>query len=85
MSKPKKVLRSISAKDAVFTYTSVCCGAPADKPACVVAKGQRIGLYLGAHPEGESTLGTFRCSQCRKSCGVSRSKNKSEEVSNASA
>jgi hypothetical protein len=75
MPKPKKekrVPRIITARDAVFVYISACCSSEAEKPACVVAKGQRIGEYLGAKPEGEATLGTWRCRQCRKPCKVSR-------------
>lgn len=71
----KKVLKTIATKDAVFAYISACCNIVAEKPACAVVKGQRIGEYLGAKPEGEATLGTFRCPSCRKPCKVSRMKN----------
>jgi hypothetical protein len=71
----KKVLRSVAAKDAVFAYISVCCNIVAEKPACAVAVGHRVGEYLGAKPEGEATLGGWRCPQCRKPCKVSRMKN----------
>jgi len=71
----KRVLKTVSVRDAVFVYTSLCCGLPAEKPACSVAKGQRIGVFPGAKPEGEATLGGWRCTGCRKPCSVSRSKN----------
>ncbi len=74
----KKVLKSVAAKDAAFLYISACCTATADKPACAVAVGQRIGLFLGAKPEGEATLGGWRCTSCRKPCKVSRTANKQE-------
>lgn len=70
--KDKRVAKTIAAKDAVFVYISVCCSAAAEKPACTVAKGQNIGTYIGAKPEGEATLGSWRCTQCRKPCSVSR-------------
>lgn len=70
----KKVMRSVTAKDAAFIYVSVCCAAAAEKPSCSVAVGQKIGLYAGAKPEGEATLGGWRCVACRKPCKVSRMK-----------
>jgi hypothetical protein len=79
MKKPNRVPRTVTAKDAVFVYTSLCCSAATEKPACAVEKGQVIGTYLGAKPTGEGTLGHFRCTTCRKSCKVSRS-NKPEVV-----
>jgi len=79
----KRVPKTISAKDAVFIYISQCCGAAAEKPACVVAKGQRIGDYIGAKPEGEATLGSWRCTACRKPAKVNRAnKPKPEETTN---
>ena len=58
----------------VFNYISTCCSARADKPPCAPEQGQVIGVYLGAKPAGESSLGSWRCTQCRKSCSVTRSK-----------
>lgn len=72
MKKPNRVPRTVTAKDAVFTYLSICCTAPTEKPACAVDKGQIVGVYLGAKPAGEGSLGHFRCTQCRKSCKVTR-------------
>lgn len=66
--------------DSVFIYTSTCCGVPATKPPCVIEKGQRVGAYLGAKPKGETTLGSWRCTQCRKPCTVTRSLNKPQAV-----
>ena len=39
----KRVPKTITAADAVFVYISTCCSAAAEKPACAIAKGQRIG------------------------------------------
>ena len=83
MKKQTRVPKTIAAKDAVFVYISVCCTATAEKPACTVAKGQRIGEYIGAKPEGEASLGSWRCTACRKPCSVNRAnKPKPEEVAN---
>lgn len=68
---------------AVFAYVSACCNQLAEKPPCTVAKGQTIGTYVGAKPAGESTLGSWRCTGCRKPCKVSRitpTKAKQEEI-----
>lgn len=75
----KKLLNS------VFVYFSKCCNVQATKPACEVEKGQKIGTYIGAKPEGEAHLGTWRCSQCRKVCTVSRHVNKPEKQQEAVA
>ena len=81
--KATRVPKTIAAKDAVFVYISVCCSAAAEKPACTTAKGQRVGEYLGAKPEGEASLGTWRCTQCRKVASVTRAnKPKQEEPVN---
>ena len=82
MKKDKRVPKTVAAKDAVFVYISVCCGAGANKPACVVAKGQRIGEYIGAKPEGEATLGRWRCSSCGKVAKVNRANKPKPEETN---
>lgn len=79
----KKVLKTVAAKDAVFAYISVCCNVVAEKPACAVVKGHRTGLHPGDRPEGEATLGGWRCGLCRKPCKVSRMKNPLREESHA--
>lgn len=65
--------------NSVFIYISKCCGVKATKPACEVEKGAKIGTYVGAKPEGEAHLGTWRCTQCRKPCSCNRSVNKQEK------
>ena len=70
--KVTRVLKTVAAADAVFTYISVCCSAAAEKPACTTAKGQRVGDYIGAKPEGEASLGSWRCTACRKPASVTR-------------
>ena len=50
----------------VFTYTSRCCSAPATKTPCLKSQ------------DAEATLGTWKCSQCRKKCSVNRHKNGAE-------
>ena len=69
MSKPKVKL-ALPAVQSVNIYLSVCCKAQAEKPACAMPRGKGIGSYLGAKPEGEASLGKFRCTQCRKKCKV---------------
>ena len=54
--------------DRKIVYVSKCCNSPAKKPPCSMEKGQRVKLYLGAKPEGESSLGGWRCTNCRKPC-----------------
>lgn len=69
-SKPhtKPVVKS---RGPVNTYTSVCCSLPASKPACIkVDKKKAL----------EQSLGTWRCSGCRKACKVTVSKAKGPEV-----
>jgi hypothetical protein len=46
----------------VFQYTSKCCSAPATKTPCLKSQ------------DAEATLGTWRCTQCRKKCAVNRHK-----------
>lgn len=53
------------------TYTSVCCGAPSKKPACV-----RVDKKKAA----EQGLGSWRCFTCGKSCRVVVSKYKAPEA-----
>lgn len=57
-------------KGPVNTYTSVCCGVPATKKACV-AVSKKDALT--------QTLGKFRCSACKKRCKVTVSKYKAPE------
>jgi hypothetical protein len=66
--------RSDGNPEPVFIYTSVCCKAQATKEPCVMPKGKGIGGF-GSKPEGEATLGSFRCSQCRRPAKVTRSLN----------
>lgn len=82
MKKDKKAPVRVAAKDAAFVYLSTCCTAAAEKPACAVPKGQNIGTFLGAKPEGEGSLGSWRCSACRKPCSVNRSNHPKPEVAN---
>jgi hypothetical protein len=58
----------------VFLYTSVCCKAPATKEACQMPKGKGISGF-GSSPEGEATLGSWRCTQCRRPASVTRALN----------
>ena len=77
MSKKTRVAKPVAAKDAVYVYLSACCNAPATKPACEVPQGGKIGTYIGAIPdpdERNTSLGSWRCSTCRKPAKVSRVK-----------
>ena len=62
----------------VFAYTSVCCGARAEKPPCVKAKAVKKAKGKGKQKREETpefvTLGTWRCSTCGKKCKCSRTK-----------
>jgi hypothetical protein len=81
MSKKRNVPTTVSLKDAKFVYISACCNEVAEKPACAMPKGKGVGLYAGAKPEGESTLGSWRCSKCKKPVKVTRQEKKSQEAS----
>ena len=56
---------------AVFSYTSVCCGAPGKKAPCV----KDVGEKRDGKSVSQSPLGHWRCSQCRKACKVKRGRN----------
>lgn len=71
MSK-RSVPNKPSMKDAAFLYISSCCSEIAEKPPVVMPKGKGVGRYLGAKPEGDATLGKWRCSKCHKRCKVTR-------------
>lgn len=58
----------------VFSYTSDCHSAPASKRPCLVDDGTKFE----DRNKLEHSLGTWKCSICRKTCKVSRSKNKVE-------
>jgi hypothetical protein len=94
MAKEKRnraVPKTVNLKDAAFAYISVCCNAVAEKPACAVPKGHIVGTYVGAVPkDAEGTLGSWRCSSCRKPCKCTRTSQKpdlkvfgKEETANA--
>ena len=57
MKKPL-ITKSVSLKNAKYAYVSACCQALADKPSLVKTE------------EALGTLGSWRCSNCRKSCKV---------------
>lgn len=56
------------AAKSVFSYISKCCGAQANKPPCEWEKEDRK-----EGKKSQSGLGSWRCSQCKKGCSVSRS------------
>lgn len=64
-SKPSKPVAK--PKGPTFCYTSVCCSAPATKPACTRV-GKKEALVQGK--------GSWRCTACRKSAKVTVSKAK---------
>lgn len=57
--------------DAKFAYFSVCCNEVAKKSPCVAANRNTLP-YIGAKPEAEGTLGSWRCSKCSKPCKCTR-------------
>ena len=72
----RSVPKTVNLKDARFAYLSVCCQSIAEKPACSVPQNAKIGTYLGAIPPDDRQvgLGSWRCSVCKKSCKVTRTK-----------
>jgi hypothetical protein len=70
---PKKSSSVIPSKGPIFTYISSCCSLPARKPAAATK-------VFGVNPESGKTketpkgLGHWRCTGCRKSCKVTRTK-----------
>ena len=64
-------------KDAKFSYWSVCCNEVAKKSPCVAAN-RITSPEIGAHPEAEGTLGSWRCSKCAKPCKCTRNVRKEE-------
>lgn len=59
--------------DAKFLYTSACCNELAKKTPLVAANKTTLP-YLGAKPEAEGTLGSWRCGKCGRPCKVARHK-----------
>lgn len=63
----------------VFAYASVCCNALAEKPACKsfgsVTTREGLMVKTVARDKASETqgLGSWRCTQCRKPCSVTRS------------
>ena len=53
-----QISKSVNLNSAVYAYVSQCCSVLADKPSLKKTK------------EAEGTLGSWRCSQCGKSCKV---------------
>ena len=77
MKKNIKVPARDPLADAKFAYFSVCCNAVAKKTPCVAAN-KIIQAHLGAKPEAEGTLGSWRCSVCGKPCSCTRTVRKQE-------
>lgn len=70
MKPSKRPAKAVPAVQSVNLYYSVCCKALAEKPAVAMPRGKGVGLYLGAKPEGDATLGKWHCSTCRRKCKV---------------
>lgn len=67
-----KPLRKVG--DPVFNYTSLCCSARAMKQPLVMPTDKAVGGFGAAPEEREGTLGSWRCSNCGKTCKCSRTK-----------
>ena len=82
MSKKNRVVpKTVNAKDAAFAYVSVCCNSIATKPACAVPQGGKIGTRIGHVPDPDTrnaTLGSWRCSVCKRPCKVQRTAKKEQ-------
>ncbi len=79
MKKNRVVSKTVNLKDAAFAYFSVCCSEVAEKPACALGVNEKVGTYLGAVPDPTKrnlTLGTWRCSACKRPCKVKRTTKK---------
>lgn len=59
----------------VYTYTSICCEAPAKKPPC-----ERSVTDRKENKYSRAGLGHWRCTKCAAGCKVKRSKNAPKEV-----
>src|ERR1035437_4375479 len=71
-SRSKRTTKPVSKpRGPVNAYTSVCCSLPATKPACIKTDKKKAL---------EQSLGTWRCTGCRKTCKVTVSKAKGPEV-----
>lgn len=79
MKKNIKVPARDPLADAKFSYFSVCCNAVAKKTPCVAAN-KITQAHLGAKPEAEGTLGSWRCSACGKPCSCTRQVRKAEPL-----
>lgn len=76
MGKPKQKSKTVAPTrdplaDAKFSYWSVCCNEVAKKTPSV-ATNKTTQPWLGAKPEAEGSLGSWRCSACGKSCKCTR-------------
>jgi hypothetical protein len=58
--------RPILRERPIFSYTSKCCNVQATKTPLLKSEG------------ADGTLGSWRCSQCKKPCSCTRTKNKEE-------
>jgi hypothetical protein len=58
-------------KNAKFAYFSKCCNERARKLP-LLATNKDISAVIGASPEAEGTLGSWRCSKCGKPCKCNR-------------
>ena len=67
--KSKKVEPKVG-QSKVFAYTSMCCDAPASKPACVATGDEK----------NPATLGTWHCGLCGKKASVRRTVKTQAEV-----
>ena len=72
--KPKPQMRG----NPVFSYTSVCCGAPATKAPCLSygSVTVRTGLMITTTTRGKEAetqgLGSWRCTTCQNPCSCKR-------------
>jgi hypothetical protein len=78
-SKPAPVRDPLA--DAKFAYFSCCCNEVAKKTP-LLAANRITQPRLGAAPEAEGTLGSWRCSKCNKSCKCTRHVRKEETNGN---
>lgn len=77
MKKNQKASKPIQRGIPAFLYTTVCCGALAEKSPCTSYGSVKVGNVTTARGKEADTqgLGSWRCPTCRKPASVQRTRN----------
>jgi hypothetical protein len=73
MKKPKPANKPRQLTPPAFIYASACCNELGEKTPCVKPKDKKEALT--------NSLGSWRCSRCKKPCKVTRSRNATQHAS----